>query len=126
MCKVKALIAAALAVCLFLPGCQTQQQENNSLIDEDLIVPEKPKYETFHVEAGSMSNFTTGRANVEYIKSRELSWNVANCVIGTVYVANGTNVKQGEPLFSFVGKENSTALEARRLELSHKNIKRIL
>lgn len=118
MCKVKALIAAALAVCLFLPGCQIQQQGNNSLIDEDLIVPEVIEYETFEVSTGSLSSFTNGRGNVEYVKSRKLSWDVANCVVNKVYVTDGSNVKQGQPMISFIGTENSTALEARRLELS--------
>ena len=121
MFKVKAWIALLMAVCMILPGCGEQEQ-NDSIISEELIVPEQMEYETTEVSYGSMFNFSTGRGQVEYTHSRKLSWDIANCVIGTVFVSKGANVKQGDPLVSFVGRENTTALESRKLALSQREM----
>ena len=121
MFRLKAMIALLLALCLFLPACQ-KQEGDNSLIPDELIVPEKGEYKTSEVSVGSLSSFSTGRAKVEYVNSRKLSWSVSNCVISKVFVSNGANVKQGDSLISFIGKENSTALEARRLALSQREM----
>jgi len=121
MFKAKAWIALLMAVCMILPGCGEQEQ-NDSIISEELIVPEQMEYETTEVSYGSMFNFSTGRGQVEYTHSRKLSWDIANCVIGTVFVSKGANVKQGDPLVSFVGRENTTALESRKLALSQREM----
>ena len=121
MFRLKATVALIMALCLFLPACQ-QQEPGDSIISEELIVPEQAEYETTEVSIGSLSSFSTGRGKVEYTESRKLSWDVPNCVIGTVFVSKGANVKQGDRLVSFVGKENSTALEARRLALSQREM----
>ena len=45
MFRLKAMTALLLALCMFLPGCG-QQEQDDSLISEELIVPEKVEYET--------------------------------------------------------------------------------
>ena len=121
MFRLKAMTALLLALCMFLPGCG-QQEQDDSIISEELIVPEKAEYETTEVSVGSLSSFSTTRGQVEYTKSRKLSWDIPNCVVGTVFVSKGANVKQGDPLVSFIGKENGTALESRRLALSQREM----
>jgi len=116
MFRLKAWIAVVLIVCLILPACGRQEQ-TDSLISEELIVPEKTEYKTFTVTRGSLFNFTTGRASLEYLNSRELTWEVANSFFGQTLVEDGAAVKRGDVLMTFYSQVNQMELDAQRLQL---------
>ena len=103
-----------LILCMMFASCGGDKTDD-TLMSEDLIVPEEANYETVQVTKGEYSKSAQGSASLAFPIWAELSWKGGEARLEEVLVKNGQSVKKGDVLAVFE-VEVSTAEKA-ELEL---------
>ena len=117
MSKNRGVLPLLLAGAMFLTACGNGEQKQ-TLISDDLIVPEQANYKTVQAEYGEYGKYIGGSTSVQYLIWANLSWDKSNARFREVLAKPGEQVKQGDVLAVFDIEESKAELENLALQLT--------
>lgn len=116
MSKNKAVSVILLTMIMLLSACQGSTQEQ-SLISDELLLPEQTNYSVTQVQKSTYKNTAQGPANLIYPVYADLSLETEGARFKEKFVQLGDQVKKGDVLATFDIEVNSIELQDMQLRL---------
>lgn len=119
MLKNKAIPVFLLIICMLLTSCGGDSADN-SLLPEELIIPEQGNYETVEAEIGVYKKEVHGSASLDYPIWAELTLDSGNARLQEIKVINNQKVKKGDVLAVFTIEGSAAQRTELQLKLQRK------